>query len=91
MELKLVQQTQIGLNQSALDEWIEYRRKYSKKPMSQPATSNCAISIPAISISLSYLARTLIVYIAVRLCPFRAAAIQQIFSYACRNVVLWSS
>lgn len=37
MELKLVQQTAIGLNQSALDEWIEYRRKYSKKPMSQPA------------------------------------------------------
>ena len=35
--LKLIQQTQIGLNQSALDEWIEYRRKYSKKPMSQPA------------------------------------------------------
>jgi len=37
VDLRLVQQTQIGLNQSALDEWIEYRRKYSKKPMSQPA------------------------------------------------------
>lgn len=37
MELKLVQQTVIGLNQAALDEWVSYRRKYSKKPMSQPA------------------------------------------------------
>jgi len=33
----VVQQITIGLNQDALDEWIEYRRKYSKKPMSQPA------------------------------------------------------
>jgi hypothetical protein len=37
MELKLVQQIQIGLNQKALDEWVDYRRKYSKKAMSQPA------------------------------------------------------
>lgn len=37
MELKLVQQITIGLNQAALDEWVNYRRKYSKKPMSQPA------------------------------------------------------
>jgi hypothetical protein len=35
--LKLIQQTQIGLNQEALDEWVEYRRKWNKKPMSQPA------------------------------------------------------
>lgn len=37
MGLKLIQQTVMGLNQQALDEWIEYRRKYSKKAMSQPA------------------------------------------------------
>ena len=36
-DLKLIQQVQIGLNQAALDEWVNFRRKYSKKPMSQPA------------------------------------------------------
>ena len=36
-ELQLVHQAQIGLNQEALDEWIEYRREDSKKPMSQRA------------------------------------------------------
>ena len=35
--LELVQQTQIGLNQQALDEWIAYRREDCKKPMNQRA------------------------------------------------------
>lgn len=38
MGLELVQQqTTIGLNQEALDEWIEYRREDKKKPMTQRA------------------------------------------------------
>lgn len=37
MAIQLVQQTQIGLNQKALDEWIAYRREDCKKPMSQRA------------------------------------------------------
>jgi hypothetical protein len=37
MSLKLIQQTQIGLNQEALDEWVEYRRRWNKKPVNQPA------------------------------------------------------
>lgn len=36
-EIKLVQQQQMGLNQEALDEWIEYRREDLKKPMTQRA------------------------------------------------------
>lgn len=35
--MQLVQQQAIGLNQPALNEWIEYRREDSKKPMSQRA------------------------------------------------------
>ena len=35
--MRIVQQVQIGLNQKALDEWVEYRKQYSKKAMSQPA------------------------------------------------------
>lgn len=34
MALTLVQQTTIGLNQEAIEEWIEYR-EYKKKPLSQ--------------------------------------------------------
>ena len=34
MSLALVQQIQIGINQAALQEWIEYR-EYKKKPLSQ--------------------------------------------------------
>ena len=37
MALQIVQQHVMGLNQQALDEWIEYRREDSKKPMSQRA------------------------------------------------------
>jgi hypothetical protein len=36
MALALVQQTTIGLNQEALDDWIEYR-KTEHKPLSQTA------------------------------------------------------
>lgn len=32
-DLKLVQQTTIGLNQGAVDEWVEYREE-KKKPLS---------------------------------------------------------
>jgi len=37
MAITLIQQGVIGLNQAALDECVNYRRQYSKKPMSQPA------------------------------------------------------
>jgi len=37
MELKLVQQTQIGLNQQWLDEWIAYRGEDKRKPMTPRA------------------------------------------------------
>lgn len=36
-ELKLIQQTQIGLNQAALDEWLAYRAEDLKKPMTPRA------------------------------------------------------
>jgi len=38
MALALVQQIQIGLNQEALTEWIEYR-EFKKKPLSPMALS----------------------------------------------------
>ena len=37
VDLRLVQQTQIGLNQSALDEWIAYRGEDKRKPMTPRA------------------------------------------------------
>ena len=37
MELRLVQQQEIGINQEALNEWIEYRGEDLKKPMSKRA------------------------------------------------------
>lgn len=36
-ELQLVQQQQIGLNQEALDEWMDYRAEDLKKPMTPRA------------------------------------------------------
>jgi hypothetical protein len=40
MKLQLVQQTAIGLNQSALDEWREYREEKGK-PLSAMALRKC--------------------------------------------------
>lgn len=37
MELKLVQQTVIGINQQWLDEWIAYRAEDKRKPMTPRA------------------------------------------------------
>ena len=37
MALELVQQSQIGLNQEALDEWIAYRAEDLSKPMTPRA------------------------------------------------------
>ena len=37
VDLRLVQQTQIGLNQQWLDEWIAYRGEDKRKPMTPRA------------------------------------------------------
>lgn len=37
MTLSLVQQQQVGLNQEALDEWMDYRAEDLKKPMTPRA------------------------------------------------------